>query len=204
MVNVAHALSLRALARLLATAGDPAAQTYAARARRTETALLERCWEPRSGLFLDRAGRSERSVPVSTWSALAPLALGDAVPEAIRLRLAEEHLLDPRRYRAHCGVPSVAMDEPSFRPGFDRFRTWRGPSWVNAAWLLVGGLDALGLRAEGDRIVAGLAAAVARHGFREYYHPQTGAGLGATGFGWSTLIADLVAGRQTAPCAAPG
>ena len=136
---------------------------------------------------------------VSTWSSLAPLALGAAIPAPIRLRLVEEHLLDPRRYRAPCGIPSVAMDEPSFRPGFDRFRTWRGASWVNAAWLLVGGLDALGLRAEGDRIAAGLAAAVGRHGFREYYHPRTGAGIGATGFGWSTLVADLVSRRQCAP-----
>ena len=55
---------------------------------------------------------------VSTWSALAPLAL-DALPEDVRRRLVEEHLLDPRRYGAPFGIPSVAMDEPSFRPGFD-------------------------------------------------------------------------------------
>ncbi len=196
LVNVAHALSLRALARLLAAAGDePAAATYAARAARTETALLERCWDERRGLFLDLAGRAERRVGVSTWSALAPLALGDAVPQAIRLRLAEEHLLHPGRYRAGCGIPSVSMEEPAFRPGFTGWRTWRGPSWVNAAWLLVGGLDALGLRDEGDRIAGGLVEAVRRHGFREYYHPHTGAGIGAHGFGWSTLVAGLAAGR---------
>ena len=44
--------------------------------------------------------------------------------------------------------------------------------------------------------MAGLAAAVARHGFREYYDPRTGAGLGAAGFGWSTLVAGLAAGRR--------
>jgi hypothetical protein len=66
---------------------------------------------------------------------------------------------------------------------------------VNAAWLLVGGLDELGLRDERDRIVAGLVEAVRREGFREYYHPHTGAGIGALGFGWSTLVAGLAAGR---------
>lgn len=204
LVNVAHALSLGALARLLRRAGDAAAaRRYAQRAQRTADALMDRCWDERRGLFFDRAGRREWPVEISTWSSLAPLALGAAIPAAIRLRLVEEHLLDPRRYRARYGIPSVAMDEPSFRPGFDRFRTWRGPSWVNAAWLLVGGLDALGLGTEGDRIAAGLAAAVSRHGFREYYHPHTGAGIGAAGFGWSTLVADLAAGRQGPPPGAP-
>ena len=134
LVNVAHALSLRALGRLLAAAGDePGAARCATRAARTETALLERCWDERRGLFLDLAGRGERRVTVSTWSALAPLALGDAIPEVVRLRLAEEHLLHPGRYRAACGVPSVSMEEPSFRPAFTGWRTWRGPSWINAA-----------------------------------------------------------------------
>jgi len=135
-------------------AGEPGGEgPHGRRARRTETALLERCLDPRTGLFLDLAGRGERPVPVSTWSALAPLALGDAIPADVRLRLAEEHLLHPRRYRAACGIPSVAMEEPAFNPAWNRFRTWRGPSWVNTAWLLVPGLDALGLRTEGDRIL---------------------------------------------------
>jgi len=30
-----------------------------------------------------------------------------------------------------------------------------------------------------------------RHGFREYYHPETGAPGGAAGFGWSTLVIDM-------------
>ena len=42
---------------------------------------------------------------------------------------------------------------------------------------------------------AGLVEAVRRRGFREYYHPHTGAGIGAHGFGWSTLVAALAAGR---------
>jgi hypothetical protein len=169
---------------------------FAARAARTEAALLERCWDQRRGLFFDLAGRAERPVRVSTWSSLAPLALGDAIPAEIRLRLAEEHLLHPRRYRARVGIPSVSMEEPAFRPGFDRFRTWRGPSWMNTAWLLLPALDRLGLSSEADRIAASLERAVARAGFREYYDPRTGAGIGARRFGWSTLLFDLHSRRR--------
>jgi Mannosylglycerate hydrolase MGH1-like glycoside hydrolase domain len=83
------------------------------------------------------------------------------------------------------------MEEPSFRAGFDGFRCWRGPSWVNTAWLLVPPLRELGYTAAAERIVASLGSAVAREGFREYYNPLTGKGLGARDFGWSTLLVDL-------------
>jgi hypothetical protein len=185
-VNVAYALSLRAMGRLSGDGG------WLDRARRTEQALLAKCHDPISGLFFDLAGPDERPIRVSTWSALAPLAL-DGLPDEVRRRLVEEHLLDRRRYRAPVGIPSVAMDEPSFHPGFDRLRTWRGPSWINTAWLLIPAIRELGYEAEAARIVDGLADAAARDGFREYYHPLTGRGLGARGFAWSTLLIDLLA-----------
>jgi hypothetical protein len=188
LVNVLYALSLRALSRLL---GEGEQGEYAGRARRTEGALLERCHDDSSGLFLDLAGRDERRVAVSTWSSLAPLALAE-LPEAVRRRLVEEHLLDYRRYRVPFGIPSVARAEPSFRPGFDRFRCWRGPAWMNIAWLLVPPMRELGYEEEAARVVRSLADAVERHGFREYYDPLTGAGLGARDFSFSTLLADLV------------
>jgi hypothetical protein len=184
LFNVAYALSLRSLARL---SGD---DRYAERAAHTERALLERCYDERTGLFFDLAGRAEEPVRVSTWSSLAPLALSD-LPEDVRRRLVEEHLLHPARYAAAYGIPSVAIEEPSFNPRFDRFRCWRGPSWVNSAWLLVPPLVELGYEDAARRIVGSLADAVERHGFREYYDPLTGRGLAARGFGWSTLLADL-------------
>jgi hypothetical protein len=183
-VNVAYALSLRAMARL---AGD---DSYAYRAARVEGALLERCLDPSTGLFFDLAGRDERPIRISTWSALTPLLLAD-LPEEVRRRLAEEHLLNPKRYGARYGIPSVAMDEPSFKPGFDVWRTWRGPSWMNVAWLLLARLGDLGYADEAARIGAGLVAAVRRGGLREYYDPGSGQGLAARGFAMSALVADM-------------
>ena len=186
LVNVAHALSLRALHRMSGEA------EWARLAERTEQALLERCWDARRGLFFDLAGRSEHRVEISTWSSLAPLAL--PIAAEIRERLASEHLLHPRRYRARFGVPSVSMEEPSFRPGFNAYRTWRGAAWVNAAWLLIGGLRALGASDEADALARGVAAAAERSGLREYYHPRTGSGHGEHRFGWSALLLDLPGG----------
>jgi glycogen debranching enzyme len=185
LVNVAYALSLRAYARM---SGDA---EFDARAERTERALLERCLDDATGLFFDLAGAGERPVRVATWSALAPLAL-PSLPEDVRRRLVEEHVLEARSFAAPVGIPSVARGEPSFRAGFDRWRTWRGPSWVNTAWLLVPAMRELGYDEAADRIVASLVDAVERGGFREYYNPLTGRGLAAKGFGWSTLVVELV------------
>jgi glycogen debranching enzyme len=186
LFNVSYALALRALARL----DDEHGATFGERAARTEAALLERCYDVRTGLFFDLAGRNERPVRVSTWSSLAPLALS-GLPEDVRRRLVEEHLLHPSRYRARVGIPSVAIEEPTFFPGFQFWRCWRGPSWVNTAWLLVPAMRELGYEHEAERIVNSLELAAERHGFREYYNPLSGRGLGARGFGFSTLLIDL-------------
>jgi glycogen debranching enzyme len=189
LVNVFYALGLRALARLDAETGD----VYARRAAQTELALLERCHDERTGLFFDLAGRRERPVRVSTWSSLAPLAL-QSMPELVRRRLVEEHLLHERRYLAPCGIPSVAMEEPAFRAGFAFWRCWRGPSWMNTAWLLVPAMLELGYDEASMRIIDSLELAVDRHGYREYYNPLTGGGIGARDFGFATLLIDLLAG----------
>jgi glycogen debranching enzyme len=193
LVNVCYALSLRALARL----DSERRELHEHRAATTERALLERCYDEQTGLFFDLAGRAERQVRVSTWSSLAPLAL-PSLPEHVRRRLVEQHLLHPGRYNAPFGIPSVSREEPSFKPGFALWRCWRGPSWVNTAWLLVPPMRELGYGVDAKRIVDSLRLAVSRNGFREYYNPLTGAGLGARRFGFATLLIDLLPGHPVA------
>ena len=169
-------------------------------------ALVDRLWDERRGLFLDHArgdlareGETEpaggdRRVTTSTWSALAPLALPD-LPERIGRRLVEEHLLDRERYWTPVPPPSVSPQEPSFEPrdwqNWLVRRYWRGPTWINSAWLLWLGLRRLGYLEQADRMAGALCATYAREGSREFYEPFTGEGLGAVDFGWSTLVAEL-------------
>ena len=185
LVNTFYALSLRALGRLSGEA------IWFERAAQTERALMEKCWDPERGLFFDLAGSDERRVPVSTWSALAPIAL-DGIAESVRRRVIEEHLLADSQYRLPVGIPSVARSEPTFNPNFDRWRCWRGPSWMPTAWLLVPPMRRLGYVEEADRIVRGLARSVERYGYREYYNPIDGSGLAAKEFGMSTLLVELL------------
>jgi hypothetical protein len=181
VVNTLWSLSLQALGRPSAT-----------------PALVERLWDERRGLFLDEAQPGGARPGVLTWAALAPLALPD-LPEGIGRRLVEEHLLDQGEFLTPVAPPSVAAGEPSYEPGGGRGpirRYWRGPTWVNAAWLVWLGLRRLGYDEEAERMANGLIGAVEREGLREYYDPRTGKGLGARDFAWSALVAEFQGGRE--------
>ena len=177
VTNVLHSLSAMALGRGSLTG-----------------AIVERLYDERTGLFGPRARPDARRRHPVTWAALAPLALPD-LPEAIGRRLVEEHLLDARKFWLALPPPSVAADDPAFSTRDTRFgirRYWRGPTWVNAAWLLWLGLVRLGYAAEAELLRTRVCAAVAAAGSREYYDPYTGHGMGAQEFAWSTLVLELL------------
>lgn len=178
LVNTMWSLSLQALGRPSAT-----------------PALIERLWDERRGLFVDEAQPGGLRPAPLTWASLAPLALPD-LPEAIGRRLVEEHLLNPAEFLTLVAPPSVAADQPGYEPdgGHGPIRRyWRGPTWVNSAWMVWLGLRRLGYEEQARTLAAGVIAAAAREGLREYYDPRTGRGLGAKDFAWSALVAELAA-----------
>jgi Glycosyl hydrolase family 63 C-terminal domain len=159
--------------------------------------LLGRLYDERHGVFhqlIRRRGRLEtRRLPVLTWAALAPLALPD-LPEDIGHRIVERYLLDPRHFWLPVPPASVSRQESTFSRR-DRWlflrRYWRGPTWINAAWLLWLGLRRLGYGVAAADMAARLAAAVRAAGLREYYDPFTGRGMGARNFAWSALVMEM-------------
>ena len=160
--------------------------------------ILERLYDERRGLFHQlirkRGHAAPTRHPVITWSALSPLALPD-LPEDVGRRLVEEHLLNPNRFWLPVPPPSVSGEEARFsrRDRILFFRQyWRGPTWVNAAWLLWLGLVRLGYTEEARELARRLGNAVAVEGLREYYDPYTGNGMGARQFSWSALIMELI------------
>jgi mannosylglycerate hydrolase MGH1-like protein len=176
LVNTLWSLSLQAAGRRSAT-----------------PALVERLWDERRGLFVDEVQPGGARPGVVTWASLAPLALAD-LPEAIGRRLVEEHLLEESEFLTPVAPPSVAASEPAYDPGGGHGpvrRYWRGPTWVNSAWLVWLGMRRLGYAKEAARLADGVVGAVAREGLREYYDPRTGRGLGARDFAWSALVAEL-------------
>jgi len=115
-------------------------------------------------------------IPI-TVAALSPLALPD-LPEGIGHRLAA-YLFDERRFWTALPAPSVALDEPSFslREHFDGLRRyWRGPTWINSAWLLWRGIVRLGYEEEAAMLARAITETVSREGLREFYDPHDGRG----------------------------
>jgi glycogen debranching enzyme len=177
VTNVLHSLSLMALGRPSLT-----------------RAIVDRMYDEQAGLFRSLTLPEDEQMPVLTWAALAPLALPD-LPEAIGRRLVEEHLLDPKRFWLPIPPASVSATEPAFSVRDSTLgvrRYWRGPTWINAAWLMWLGLVRLGYLEQAEFLRARIGAAVAEAGLREYYDPYTGRGMGASGFGWSALVLELL------------
>ena len=156
--------------------------------------IVERCYDERTGLFFPLSDPPPRGQPAVTWAALSPLALPD-LPEDIGRRLVEEHLLDTASFWTPVPPPSVAVSDRSFSvddtllPGIRRY--WRGPTWVNAAWLLWLGLVRLGYREQATELAERLVGSVLTSGLREYYEPFTGRGMGSPSFAWSALAMEL-------------
>ena len=164
--------------------------------------IVERMYDEDAGLFRPLARPSPRRVPTVTWTALAPLALPD-LPEPIGRRLVEQHLLDPRRFWLPVPAPSVPADDPAFSTKDEDWlgvrRYWRGPTWVNAAWLLWLGLTRLGYDEPAAQLASRIAGTVRSQGLREYYNPYSGQGMGAVDFGWSSLVMELIESDPRAP-----
>ncbi len=182
LTNVAHGLSELALGRPSIT-----------------PRLVERLYDEATGRFYDDVRHAVRPTPgpqrPRTWDTLAPLALPD-LPDDIARRLIEEVLLSPG-FADAVPLPGVATDDPAHdrREEFGllrRHRHWRGPSWVNSAWLVSLGLRRLGEHDLAASLAARLEAVWAREGFREYYDSFDGHGMGAHDFGWSTLLWPLL------------
>jgi hypothetical protein len=160
--------------------------------------IIERLYDDRRGLFLPLARPTPAAsrAPATTIAALTPLALPD-LPREIGHRLAA-HLLDPNTFWSAVAPPSVSLADRAFsvrdrgRLGVLPARYWRGPTWVNTAWLCWRGLRRLGYDDAAGQLATRLIGAIARSGLREYYHPFTGAGMGARDFAWSTLILEML------------
>ncbi|MYC29295.1 MAG: hypothetical protein F4X65_04290 [Chloroflexi bacterium] len=188
LVNSIYAFSLRSLARLLDD--SPEADEFRREADKTRDALLEKCWNEKAGAFFDLSGVAEKQVEVVTISSLMPLVLSD-LPRRIVERLVEQWVSNPEHFWLPYPLPSVPASNPKFLPGNPRGFIWRGPTWVNTNWFLSHSLKGHGYPELAETIVSRTHEAVEKSGFREYYHPYTGEGLGARDFGWTTLILDM-------------
>lgn len=178
--------NLSVLARIAGHVGAHEDEThYIEESRLVSGAMRERMFD--GNLFWPTYSESYFKVKLKTWAIFAPLYAGILSGDEAA-KLVEEHLLNPSEFLSNFMLPTVAMNEHTFDPqGF-----WRGPVWFASNWFVYRGLLRYDYQNIANRLLENSMELLEKSGFREYYHPDTGAGLGAHDFTWGALIVDML------------
>jgi hypothetical protein len=183
-----------ALAELAEAVGaDPG--PHRERAAEITQVMVDRLFDPATGMFHAFDVRTRQRSGARCVSGLLPLIL-PGLPEQIAASLVQEAqsarfgLGTATAARAKVPVPSYDRTAPDFDP----LRYWRGPVWINVNWLLRRGLLEHGYTAQAETLRAAMLSVVDRSGSYEYFHPDTGEGIGTAEFSWTAaLTLDLIA-----------
>ena len=140
---------------------------------------LDARWDDDLGTWVDAGPTADGSGRCRTADALLPLLVTADSAKAARV---VADLCDPSAHGGPLGPAGVHRAEPVFDP--DGY--WRGPVWPQLAYLLVLGAARFDVDAAG-RLASTTVAGAWASGLAEYWHPDTGAGLGATPQSWTGL-----------------
>jgi hypothetical protein len=182
-----------ALAQIAGVVGaDP--DVHHRRARRITAAIIDRLYDPVTRTFRARDVRTGTLSPARCISGLTPLIL-PGLPAEHAAAIMEE------AQSARFGLPEqTELPAPSYdrtAPDFDTLRYWRGPIWINVNWLLRRGMLVHGYRDQAEDLRNAMLKLVHRSGHFEYFHPDSGEGIGAPSFSWTAALSlDLLADRS--------
>ena len=95
-----------------------------------------------------------------------------------------------------CHTPAIPGTDLT-DPYFSHLTYWRDPVWVNTNWMIWLGLLKYGYRETAEQIRQGILELVANHGFRKYYDPFTGEGLGENHSHGLPLFIDMIKNKRT-------
>lgn len=138
------------------------------------------------GIFWSTQGPNYLKIKVKTWAVFAPLFAGIYTKDEAK-NLVNNYLLNDKEFKSDFMLPTVSRSDASFDPtGF-----WRGPVWSSPNWFVFQGLRRYGYDDLAERIFESTQELLQKSGFREYFNPFTGEGLGAYDFTWGGLIVDM-------------
>lgn len=112
--------------------------------------------------YYDAVAKQSMSIP--SLGALFPYLLTGECPNELL-----------KQHRQNFGLTTQNAQDANFDPKC----YWRGPCWINTNWFF-SMLD--------PQLKTDILALIEKSGFREYYHPETGEGLGAHKFSWSAAL----------------
>jgi len=147
---------------------------------------LDARWDAARSTWPDRVvvGPSA-TAGVRTLDALLPVLVS---ADDVVVTRAFAEIDDDRAFGGRCGPAATHRQEPTFDPQ----AYWRGPAWPQLTYLLWVAATRRGLEPVASGLRGRLVAGALKSGFAEYWHPDTGAGLGAVPQSWSALAAVVV------------
>jgi glycogen debranching enzyme len=186
--NAVYARDLQAMEALAKSIGDDA-ERWAQRRRRVVQSMMDVLYDEKMHAFLDVQEPGSRKIPVLTPTIFFPLA-SDLVAQDLAESMVRTHLEHGDGFKVRWPMPSVQTSDPAFFAGQTPF-LWRGPTWSFINWFLFKAFDGRGMAEQAQALRKSLRELVERSGFREYYDPLEGKGLGAKDFTWSGLLVDM-------------
>lgn len=174
------------LSRMADVLGHPAqAREWTARRDTHAERIRRRLFDEQECLFFDRIVETDALHRLKTPACFMPLATGVPVDPARATRMIERHLLNEREFFGPCPFPVVAYDEPSYTSN----DWWRGPVWMNIAWLMTEVLRLHGFEQARREAVRRLMAMLTRDlQMAELYDSRTGEPQGCRGYGWTCSV----------------
>lgn len=132
--------------------------------------MNEKLWDDQDGTYYDFDYRKLSFVKFNTISNLTPMVAG--IPDEFKAARLMRDIMDQHRYHTLIPFPSVARDDKSFVKDM-----WRGPVWINMAYLGVLGVQRYGYHKEASElshaIVKGVFETWKNTGeFYEFYDPE--------------------------------
>lgn len=137
-------------------------------------------------IFYSTYGKDYKKIKVKTWAIFTPL-FAEILSREEAKKLVTDHLLSKKEFWTKYPVPTTALNEPAF----DSKGFWRGPTWIGTNWFIYKGLIKYGLKETAEEIKKFSLELINKSGFREYFNPLTGEGLGAKNFTWGGLVLDM-------------
>lgn len=132
--------------------------------------INDKLWDPARGMYFDWSYKKKAFILIETISNLTPMVAG--IPDKHQARKMMDKIIDPNYYNTSIPFPSVARHEESFVKDM-----WRGPVWINMAYLGVLGVNRYGHEQEAKylarKIIKGVYETWKNTGsFYEFYDPD--------------------------------
>ncbi len=165
--------------------GADAAREHRSMADEYAARIVDLLYDEESGLFWDLDVEVGAANRVMTPACFLPL-LGDVpLSEEQARRMVTDYLLNPNCFFGPVPFPVVACSEPTYAAD----SWWRGPTWMNVAYLMIEVLEKTGFRDEAMTARERLFRVMVEDGdLREFFDSRTGEGLGAYEYGFTAAV----------------